>query len=68
MKYLPYKLTAAGSFVVLGMVFGLLPVFVPACRKNERCLSFLNAFSAGIFLSVAIIHMFADVRCFFIAG
>ena len=47
---------------MLGLVFGLLPVFVESCRKNERVLSFLNAFSAGVFLSVAVIHMLADVR------
>lgn len=62
MKFLALKLTAAGSFIVLGLVFGLLPIFVESCRKNERILSFLNAFSAGIFLSVAMIHMLADVK------
>lgn len=62
MKFLTLKLLAAVSFFLLGMVFGLVPIFVKSCRNNDRVLSFLNAFSSGIFLSVAVIHMLYDVR------
>ena len=38
-------------------VLGIIPKTWPACRKNEYALSFLNCFSAGLFLAMAIVHM-----------
>lgn len=34
MQFLALKLLAAGSFIVLGLVFGMLPIFIESCRKN----------------------------------
>ena len=36
---------------------GLLPKVMPVCRKNENLLSVCNCFSAGIFLSMALMHL-----------
>ena len=37
---------------------GLLPRVIPECRENESVLSVLNCFSAGIFLAMALMHLF----------
>ena len=37
---------------------GLLPRVIPECRENEAVLSILNCFSAGIFLAMAVMHLF----------
>jgi zinc transporter 1/2/3 len=39
---------------------GLLPMACGACTKNQLPLSFLNCFSAGIFLSMAMIHIIPE--------
>lgn len=37
---------------------GLLPRVIPECRNNEATLSIMNCFSAGIFLALALMHLF----------
>ena len=45
-------------FVMLACCFtALIPKAVPACGKNETILSLLNCFSAGIFLSMSLVHI-----------
>ena len=45
-------------FVMLACCFtALIPKSVPACGKNETILSLLNCFSAGIFLSMSLVHI-----------
>ena len=52
----------------IGMLFaiwvccmaGVLPKVVPAVNKNPLVLSFLNCFSAGIFLGMALIHIIPE--------
>jgi len=39
---------------------GLIPSAVPACRKSDHILSYLNCFSAGIFLAMSLIHMMPE--------
>jgi len=39
---------------------GILPLKVPAIKKSEAGLSYLNCFSAGMFLSIALIHMLPE--------
>ena len=39
---------------------GLAPKACDACTKSETALSFLNCFSAGIFLGMALIHMMPE--------
>jgi zinc transporter ZupT len=52
----------------IGMLFaiwlcclsGILPKLIPAINKNVAVLSFLNCFSAGIFLGMAFIHIIPE--------
>ena len=50
--------------MIVVMVFvcgvGLLPIKVPAFRQNQAFLSYLNCFSAGIFLGMALLHMLPE--------
>jgi|688.fasta_scaffold328197_1 zinc transporter ZupT len=39
---------------------GILPKLVPAINKNGTVLSFMNCFSAGIFLGMALIHIIPE--------
>jgi len=46
-------------FINLAVTYlGLLPRVIPECRNNESVLSVLNCFSAGIFLAMAVMHLF----------
>ena len=52
----------------IGMLFaiwlccmaGIMPKLIPAINKNGNVLSFLNCFSAGIFLGMALIHIIPE--------
>ena len=46
--------------MVLVCGVGLLPLKVPAFRQNQAFLSYLNCFSAGIFLGMALLHMLPE--------
>lgn len=39
---------------------GIIPILVKACKKSASALSYLNCFSAGMFLSIALIHMMPE--------
>ena len=39
---------------------GLLPTLTPCIHKNEALLSYLNCFSGGIFLALALVHMLPE--------
>lgn len=41
-------------------LFGILPLKIPAIKKSESGLSYLNCFSAGMFLAIALIHMLPE--------
>ena len=40
--------------------FGVLPKVWSACAKNEKILAYLNCFSAGLFLGMALIHIMPE--------
>ena len=44
-----------GLFIIC--LVGLLPALIPRLRNNKAFLSYLNCFSGGIFLSMALVHM-----------
>ena len=46
--------------MILCVGFGLIPKFSTRCQKSENALSFLNCFSAGIFLSMSHVHMMPE--------
>jgi len=46
---------------MIALVFlGLIPKKLPACGNNERVLSILNCFSAGIFLAMSLVHIMPE--------
>jgi len=44
----------------IAVVFGVLPVKVKACKESPRFLGIANAFSGGLFLSIALIHILPE--------
>lgn len=50
-------------FVVFGiaLLFGILPAKIKSCGRNPRFMSMANAFSGGLFLAIALVHILPDV-------
>jgi zinc transporter ZupT len=50
-------------FVIFGIAlgFGVLPAKVKSCGRNPKFMSMANAFSGGLFLAIALIHILPDV-------
>lgn len=46
--------------MILCVGFGFIPKAWGRCRNDDYILSFLNSFSAGIFLAMAIVHMMPE--------
>ena len=46
--------------IFLCSISGILPKLVPAVAHSKNALSFLNCFSAGIFLGMALIHIIPE--------
>ena len=46
--------------IFLCVGFGIIPKVWKRCAESENLLSFLNCFSAGIFLGMALIHMMPE--------
>ena len=44
----------------LEVFIGIIPHYCEACRKSVYPLSFLNCFSAGIFIAIAFVHVIPD--------
>lgn len=49
-------------FVVfaIAVIFGILPAKVKACKESPRFLGLANAFSGGLFLAIALIHILPE--------
>ncbi len=41
--------------------FGILPAKVKSCGRNPRFMSMANAFSGGLFLAIALVHILPEV-------
>jgi preprotein translocase subunit SecY len=50
-------------FVIFGIAlfFGVLPAKVKRCGRNPKFMSMANAFSGGLFLAIALVHILPDV-------
>ena len=52
------------SFVVIcfaeGMIAGLIPTWSSSCRTNPKILGVANAFAAGVFLAIALMHVLPE--------
>ena len=45
----------------IGLVSGVLPAKVPCCGRNKTFMSMANAFSGGLFLAIALVHVLPEV-------
>ena len=43
-----------------GMVGGLIPVYCEGCRTNPKIFGVANAFAAGVFLAISLVHMLPE--------
>ena len=41
-------------------LFGIIPQRWAKCRKNDKVLSIANAFSGGVFLAIAFVHIIPE--------
>ena len=50
-------------FIIFGvaLVAGVLPAKVQSCGKNKKFMSMANAFSGGLFLAIALVHVLPEV-------
>ena len=55
-----FKVILLFVYILVSLLPGLMPTKLPFCKKNPVVLSFLNSFSAGIFLGMALIHMMPE--------
>ncbi len=46
--------------MLLCVGFGIVPKIWDSCGRNEEALSYLNCFSAGLFMAMAIVHMMPE--------
>lgn len=56
-------LKIAFIFAIFGiaLLFGILPAKIKSCGRNPRFMSMANAFSGGLFLAIALVHILPDV-------
>ena len=54
------KISAIVTNFALIIIMGLLPFSSSKFRENPKYLSYTNAFSGGLFLSIGIIHLLAE--------
>ena len=43
-----------------GMIGGLVPTWVEGCKSNPAVFGIANAFAAGVFLAIALLHMLPE--------
>ena len=57
------KLKICFIFIIfaVAVVAGLLPAKVKSCGKNKTFMSMANAFSGGLFLAIALVHVLPEV-------
>lgn len=54
-----------GSIFVIfamGLIFGMLPLWIKSCRENSNVLSIINTFSGGIFLGLGLFHQLPEAN------
>ena len=48
--------------MLICIAFGLIPKYFKKCRESTEILSFLQCFSAGLFLAMALLHMMPEAQ------
>jgi len=54
------KLIFMSGVFIMAFVSGILPSAVPWCKKRTKILGIANAFSAGVFLAIAFLHIMPE--------
>lgn len=61
------------STIILVLALAIIPGIIPilwyfislihskCCHENKKCLSFANAFSGGVFLTMGLLHIYPEV-------
>ena len=57
---LPVKITSIAVFIIMTLVFGLMPYYIKKCRKSTKFLSISNSFAGGLFLGIGLFHVLPD--------
>jgi solute carrier family 39 (zinc transporter), member 1/2/3 len=55
------KIVGTVVIFAIDIIFGILPAKVKSCGRNPKFLSISNAFSGGLFLAIALVHILPDV-------
>lgn len=56
------KLLFIAFIFFLTLIFGLIPYHVKTCSENQTILSIAKAFSGGIFLAIALLHIIPEAH------
>ena len=59
-KLILIKIACLIFLLAMAICFSFMPYFISSCRKNNKFLSLSNSFSAGIFLSMGLIHILPE--------
>lgn len=54
------KIVFIPAAFAIAMFFGILPAKVKACKESPKFLGLANAFSGGLFLAIALIHLLPE--------
>ena len=57
---LPVKIASIAAFIIMTLVFGLMPYCIKKCRKSTKFLSISNSFAGGLFLGIGLFHVLPD--------
>ena len=55
------KIAFIFAIFLIALVFGILPAKVKSCGRNPKFISMANAFSGGLFLAIALVHILPEV-------
>ena len=54
------KVVSIVVFLVMAVIFGVMPHFIEKCRKSTTFLSVSNAFAGGLFLGIGLFHVLPE--------
>lgn len=55
------SLKIAYIFIIIGIAaLGIIPILCKQCKNNTNILSIMNTFAAGVFLSMAFVHILPE--------
>ncbi len=55
------KIVFIFAIAALAFISGMLPVKIEGCGKNKTFMGLANAFSGGLFLAIALVHVLPEV-------